>query len=79
MNLVLLMVVVAEACIGVCAWLSPEWLRRVATRLLTRADLIEITRKEEQRRMQFWSAEIGLSDRSSASGGPAAVARHRAA
>jgi hypothetical protein len=64
MNLILLLVLVLQVCIGICAWLSPEWLRSVAARLLTRADLIDIVRKEGQRRMQFWTAELGLTEHS---------------
>ena len=62
MNIVLLMLVVLQACIAVCAWLSPGWLRAAAARLLTRADLIDILREEKQRRLQFWNAELGVAD-----------------
>jgi len=62
MNLILLLVVVLEICIGICAWLSPQWLRSVAARLLTRADVLDLVRKEEQRRMQFWATELGLAE-----------------
>ncbi len=84
MNLILVLVLVFQACIGICAWLSPEWLRWVAARLLTRADLIDIIRKEEQQRMQFWTAELGLAEHSAeqtTNAVPQArvVARHRAA
>ena len=60
MNIVLLMVLVLEVCIGIAAWLSPQWLRSVAAHLLTRADILDLVRKEEQRRLRFWSAEFGL-------------------
>jgi hypothetical protein len=63
MNLVLLFVLIAEACIGICAWLSPEYLRRLAARFLTRADVIDMVRKETRRRMQFWSVELGVPER----------------
>ena len=62
MNLVLLLVVVAEVCIGICAWRSPEWLRRAAARLLTRADVIDLVKTEKRRRMQVWMGEFGLAD-----------------
>jgi len=61
MNLILLLVVVLEVCIAVCAWLSPRWLRGAAAHLLTRADVLDIVRAEEQRRMQFWTSELGLN------------------
>lgn len=64
MNLVLLLVLMLEVCIGVCAWLSPQWLRSVAAHLLTRADVLDLVRREEQRRMQYWITELGLSNRS---------------
>lgn len=60
MNLVLLLVLVLEVCIAICAWLSPQWLRSVAARLLTRADVLDLVRTEGQRRLQFWTGELGL-------------------
>jgi hypothetical protein len=54
MNLILLLVVIAEVCLGLCCWLSPEALRWLAARLLTRADVIEAARREQLRRLQFW-------------------------
>jgi hypothetical protein len=64
MNLVLLLVVILEICIGFCGWLSPQWLRAVAARLLTRADMLDLLRTEEQRRMQFWTEELGVDPHS---------------
>jgi hypothetical protein len=61
MNLVLLLVCVLEMCVGVCAWLSPWCLRSVAAHLLTRADLLDLIRKEEQRRIRYWEKELGLA------------------
>lgn len=60
MNLVLLLVVIAEACLGLCCWVSPEALRGLAARLLTRADVIEAARREQSRRLQFWQLELGV-------------------
>ena len=60
MNLVLLLVLISGFCIALCAWLSPECLRWVAARLLTRADVIEVSREESERRMRFWSNELRL-------------------
>ena len=83
MNLVLLLVVVLEACIGFCAWLSPNWLRHVAARLLTRADVLDFVKREERRRMQFWTAQAGLTERAEeaaeAVGQTRIVARNRVA
>ena len=53
MNLILLLVVIAQACLALCCWLSPEALRWVAARLLTRADVIEAARREASRRLQL--------------------------
>jgi len=64
MNLVLLLVLVLQGCIGICAWLSPLWLRSVAAHLLTRADVIDLVRNEKQRRMRFWTTELGLAEHS---------------
>lgn len=61
MNLVLLLVLILEICITVCAWLSSRCLRSVAARLLTRADLLDLIRKEEQRRIRYWQQELGLA------------------
>lgn len=60
MNLVLLLVLIAQICLGVCAWLSPQLLRRIAAHLLTRADVIDTARLENQRRLRFWNGELGL-------------------
>jgi len=61
MNLVLLMLLIAQACLGICAWLSPQWLRSMAARLLTRADVIDASRVESERRLRFWNGELGLN------------------
>jgi hypothetical protein len=61
MNLILLLVLISELCIGICTWLSPEALRRFAAHLLTRADVIEVSREEAARRMRFWSKELHLN------------------
>lgn len=60
MNLILLLLLMAEVCLGLCCWLSPEALRSMAARLLTRADVIEASRREHSRRLQFWQTELGL-------------------
>jgi len=60
MNLILLLVVIAEACLGLCCWLSPEALRWLAAQLLTRADVIEAARRERSRRLQYWQLELGV-------------------
>jgi hypothetical protein len=59
-NPVLVLVLVAEVCLGICAWHSPRFLRRVAAHLLTRADVVDIFRQENIRRMQFWTDKFEL-------------------
>jgi hypothetical protein len=60
MNLILLLAVIAEACLGICCWLSPQALRSAAARLLTRADVIEAARREQSRRLQFWQLQLAV-------------------
>jgi hypothetical protein len=59
-NPVLLMIVVSEICLAICAWCSPRFLRRVAAHLLTRADVMDICRVEKERRLMLWLREIGM-------------------
>jgi len=59
-NPVLVLILVAEVCLGICAWHSPRFLRRVAAHLLTRADVVDIFRQENIRRMQFWTDKFEL-------------------
>jgi len=60
MNLLLLTITISEACLGICVWYSPQLLRWVAAYLLTRADVIDASRGETERRMNFWRNELGL-------------------
>ena len=60
MNLILAVVVIAEVCLAICAWRSPECLRRLAAHLLTRADVINLADEATKRRLQFWSLELGV-------------------
>jgi hypothetical protein len=59
-NPVLLLILVSEVCLGICAWHSPRFLRRVAAHLLTRADVVDVSRQERERRMKVWLDEFGL-------------------
>lgn len=61
MNLVLLMILILEACLGFCAWLSPESLRSIASHLLTRADVIDAARAARRRQMHYWQGVLGLN------------------
>jgi len=60
MNPLILVIIICEACLAICTWLSPKALRRLAALLLTRADVIDAARKVRERRMQFWRGELGL-------------------
>ena len=60
MNLVLAVVVIAEICLGICAWRSSECLRWLAAHLLTKADVIDLSKAATERRMRFWSLELGV-------------------
>jgi hypothetical protein len=60
MNLVLLLVVISQVCLGTCAWLSPGYLRWVSAHLLARADAIDAAREMGERRLRFWRGELGL-------------------
>ena len=60
LNPVLLMILVSEVCLGICAWRSPRFLRRIAAHLLTRADVVDVSRRESERRMRLWLDELGL-------------------
>ena len=58
MNVILFFLLMAEVCLGLCCWLSPEALRSLAAHLLTRADVIEVARREHSRRLQYWQVEV---------------------
>jgi hypothetical protein len=60
MNLVLLLMVISQVCLGACAWLSPECLRWLASHFLARADAVDAAREVAERRLQFWRNELGL-------------------
>jgi len=60
LNPVLLLILISQVCLGICAWQSPQFLRRTAARLLTRADVVDLSRAEGERRMKLWLDELGL-------------------
>ena len=57
-NSILLLITIAELTLGLCAWLCPECLRWLAAHLLTRADVIDLSRGETKRRLQYWLDEL---------------------
>jgi hypothetical protein len=59
-NPVLLLILLGQVCLGTCAWRSPRLLRRLAAHLLTRADVVEVSRAEGERRMKLWMNELGV-------------------
>ena len=60
MNLALMVIVISEVCLGICAWRSSECLRWLAAHLLTRADVIDLSREATIRRMRFWNQELDV-------------------
>ena len=77
MNLTLAMIVVAEVCLGICAWRSSECLRWLAAHLLTQADVIDLSKAETVRRLQFWSRELGVESHAASRGSRNGVALER--
>jgi len=63
-NPVVFLILVSEICLGICAWHSPRFLRRAAAHLLTRADVLDVARKENELRMKIWLDELGVADHS---------------
>jgi hypothetical protein len=61
MNLVLLTILISEACLGICAWVSPEFSRWIASHLLTRADVIDAARTASRQRMHYWQGVLGVN------------------
>ena len=59
-NPAIVLILVLEVFWGICARQSPRFLRRIAARLLTRADLLDILREENIRRKQFWIDKFKL-------------------
>jgi hypothetical protein len=57
-NSILLLITIAELTLGLCAWLCPQCLRWLAAHLLTRADIIDLSRGETKRRLQYWLDEL---------------------
>jgi len=60
MNLALMVLIIAEVCLGICAWRSSQCLRWMAAHLLTKADVIDLSRAATKRRMQFWNLELDV-------------------
>jgi hypothetical protein len=60
MNLLLLLIVISQVCLGICAWLSPECLRWLASHFLARADAVDAAKEVTERRLRFWQNELGL-------------------
>jgi hypothetical protein len=58
LNPVLLLILVSQVCLGICAWRSPQFLRRIAAHLLTRADVVEVSRAEGERRIKIWMDQL---------------------
>jgi hypothetical protein len=60
-NPVLLLIFLAQICFGICSARSPQFLRWVSAYLLTRADVIDVSKRESDRRKKFWFSELKLN------------------
>ena len=60
-NPLLLLILIAQICFSIGAARSPQFLRWVAAHLLTRADVIDLSKSEGERRKKFWFSELKLS------------------
>lgn len=60
-NPLLLLILIAEVCFGICAARSPQFLRWLAAHLLARADVVELCNRESVRRKRFWLNELQAS------------------
>jgi hypothetical protein len=76
-NPVMLLMLISQICLGICAWHSPRFLRRAAAHLLTRADVVDVSRKEGERRMKLWLDELGLDADPRSSKAPHQLPVHR--
>ena len=77
LNPVLLLMLVSQVCLGICAWQSPRFLRRTAAHLLTRADVVDLSRAESERRMKLWLDELGLDADPTSTKAPHPLPVHR--
>ncbi len=59
-NPVLLLIVVSEICLGICAWRSPGFLRRIAAHVLARADVLDISAREKNVRTEYWRKTLDV-------------------
>ena len=57
---VLLLMLVALICLGICAWRSPRFLRNLAAYMLAHADLIEICERARRERPIHWRKKLGV-------------------
>jgi hypothetical protein len=77
LNPVLLLILVSQICLGLCAWRSPRFLRRLAVYLLTRADVVDVSRAENVRRMKIWTDQIAPDSGSKSIKVPLQIPVHR--
>jgi hypothetical protein len=57
---VLLLMLVALVCLGICAWRSPRFLRNLAAYMLAQADLIEVCERARRERPIYWRKKLGV-------------------
>ena len=76
-NPVMLLILLSQVCLGICAWQSPRFLRRAAAHLLTRADVVDVSRKESELRMKLWLEELGVDAAQKSAKAPHQLPVHR--
>jgi hypothetical protein len=76
-NPVMLLILLSQVCLGICAWQSPRFLRRTAAHLLTRADVVDVSRREGELRMKLWLDELGLDAEHKGAKAPHQLPAHR--
>ena len=57
---VLVLVLLSQICVGICAWRSPRFLRNLAAQLLARADLMDIWEHQRKARPKYWRKKLGV-------------------
>lgn len=68
-NVILTAVVIGTGTIAVAGWLTPNFLRMVAVRLLARAEAIEASRTGHSEAMRYWAPRLERARLTIAAGG----------
>jgi hypothetical protein len=60
MNIILSAIVIGVGSWALCAWMSEEWLRGMAARLMTRAEVLRAMRTAHKESLPYWQKELGF-------------------